>query len=99
MSFTEDKTGLGTGATKKKNDKTYMIVVSPKSMGLAIVLTILFGSLGLFYASVTGGLVMTFAVPLAVMLLAVLGVGAGGLEGMILLAAADSCFGFCSAGS
>ena len=53
-------------------------------MGLAIVLTILFGSLGLFYASVTGGLVMTFAVPLAVMLLAVLGVGAGGLEGMIL---------------
>jgi len=37
------------------------VVVQPKSAGISIILTILFGPVGLFYASVTGGLVMTVA--------------------------------------
>jgi hypothetical protein len=32
--------------------------MKPKSLGLAIILTLFFGPLGLFYASVTGGLIM-----------------------------------------
>jgi hypothetical protein len=32
--------------------------MKPKSLGLAIVLTLFFGPLGLFYASITGGLIM-----------------------------------------
>lgn len=38
----------------------YIIVRQPKSVGIAILLTILFGPIGLFYASVAGGLIMTF---------------------------------------
>ena len=35
-----------------------MVVVAPKSVGVAFVLTFFFGPLGLLYATVTGGLVM-----------------------------------------
>lgn len=34
------------------------VAIAPKSMATALVLTFLFGPLGLFYASVTGGIVM-----------------------------------------
>lgn len=35
-----------------------VVQVTPKSLGLAIVLTIVFGPLGMLYATVTGGIVM-----------------------------------------
>jgi len=38
-----------------------IIVLSQKDVGIAILLTMFFGSFGLFYASVRGGLIMTFA--------------------------------------
>ncbi|MEQ9265045.1 MAG: hypothetical protein RLN81_07495 [Balneolaceae bacterium] len=38
----------------------YIITKSPKSTGIAILLTLLFGPIGLFYASVLGGFIMTF---------------------------------------
>ena len=39
---------------------SYIVVKQTKSIGIAILLTLLFGPLGLFYASVTAGLIMTF---------------------------------------
>lgn len=38
----------------------YVAVKSPKSVGLGILLALLFGPIGLFYSSVSGGLIMTF---------------------------------------
>lgn len=38
----------------------YFVSKSPKSVAIAILLTFTFGPVGLFYASITGGLVMTF---------------------------------------
>lgn len=38
----------------------YVVVKQTKSLGLAILLTLVFGPIGLFYASVVGGLVMCF---------------------------------------
>ena len=46
--------------------------VKTKSLGLAIVLTLLFGPLGLFYASVSGGLIMSLT-PLALLILLFIG--------------------------
>lgn len=37
----------------------FLVTKSLKSIGIAILLTFLFGSIGLFYASVSGGLIMT----------------------------------------
>jgi len=42
---------------------------SHKSVGIAIMLTLLLGPVGLFYASVTGGLIMTFLVPILLVIL------------------------------
>lgn len=42
----------------------FILVKSYKSAGIAILLTILFGPIGLFYASVTAGLTMTVFVPI-----------------------------------
>jgi hypothetical protein len=36
-----------------------LITKSPKSVGVAILLTLLFGPVGLFYASIAGGLIMS----------------------------------------
>ncbi len=41
----------------------FVLVKSYKSAGIAILLTLLFGPVGLFYASVTAGLTMTFIIP------------------------------------
>lgn len=38
----------------------YFVSKSPKSVAIAILLTFSFGPVGLFYASITGGLIMTF---------------------------------------
>lgn len=38
--------------------KQVTVVVNQKSMGVTILLTILFGPLGMFYSTITGGIVM-----------------------------------------
>ena len=50
----------------------FLVTKSTKSVGIAILLTFLFGPIGLFYASVTGGLIMTFT-PIILVLLALVG--------------------------
>lgn len=53
---------------------TRFIVTKPtKSVGIAILLTLILGPIGLFYASVSGGLIMTFT-PIFLFLLALVGV-------------------------
>jgi ABC-type multidrug transport system fused ATPase/permease subunit len=49
-----------------------VVTKSTKSVGIAILLTFLFGPIGLFYASVIGGLIMTFT-PIFLALLALIG--------------------------
>lgn len=51
----------------------YIPVKQEKSLGLALVLTVLFGPLGLFYATVWGGLVMALFGPFLFFLVAILG--------------------------
>lgn len=38
--------------------ETARIIVQSKSLGLGIILALIFGALGLFYASIKGGLIM-----------------------------------------
>ena len=35
-----------------------VIAVSPKNVGVAIILTVLFGPLGMFYSTITGAIIM-----------------------------------------
>ena len=44
----------------QQNNNSTIIIGSQKSAGTAVLLAFLFGPLGLFYASTTGGLVMLF---------------------------------------
>jgi len=41
-----------------QNSKQIVVVKTEKSMGVTILLTILFGPLGMFYSTVTGAIVM-----------------------------------------
>jgi hypothetical protein len=50
----------------------FLITKSPKSIGIALLLTFLFGPIGLFYASVSGGLIMTLT-PILLFLLVIFG--------------------------
>jgi len=47
----------------------YIVVKPTKSVGIAILLSLLFGPIGLFYATVTGGIVMTLLPVIAFILL------------------------------
>jgi len=47
----------------------FFVTKSPKSIGIAILLTILFGPIGLFYASVSGAIILILAPVFLVMLL------------------------------
>lgn len=51
---------------------TYSIVKNTKSTGIAILLTLIFGPIGLFYASILGGFIMTF-VPIIVAIMFFIG--------------------------
>jgi hypothetical protein len=55
---------------------TYFQNPKTKSLGLAVVLTLFFGPLGLFYATITGGLIMTFT-PILLVIVLILGAGIG----------------------
>ncbi len=44
--------------TENNNQKQIVIVKTEKSMGVTILLTILFGPLGMFYSTITGAIVM-----------------------------------------
>jgi hypothetical protein len=50
----------------------FLVTKSPKSMGIALLLTFLFGPIGLLYASVSGGLIMIFT-PIFILLLLIFG--------------------------
>jgi hypothetical protein len=39
--------------------KTVLVTISTKNIGLAIILTVLFGPLGMFYSTIWGGIIMT----------------------------------------
>ena len=47
----------------------FLVTKSPKSIGIAILLSFLFGPIGLFYASVSGGLIMTITPIILILLL------------------------------
>lgn len=48
-----------------ENQPNVIITRSPKSQGIGVILTLLFGPLGLFYASIIGGVIMcVVALPL-----------------------------------
>ena len=49
----------------------FLVMKSPKSIGIAILLTILFGPIGLFYASISGALIMIFT-PIFLLLLLII---------------------------
>lgn len=51
----------------------YIVTKSPKSYGIAILLILLFGPIGLFYSTVLGGIIMTFIVPLFIATLVLTG--------------------------
>ena len=44
----------------------YIVTKSPKSYGIAILLILIFGPIGLFYSTILGGLIMTVVVPIGV---------------------------------
>lgn len=55
----------------------FVLTKSYKSTGIAILLTLIFGPMGLFYASVIGGLTMTFFVPIALVIVNLIGASQG----------------------
>lgn len=57
---------------------TAAVMVQAKSVGLAFVLTLFFGGLGLFYASITGGIVISIIEVLA-LIVAFVTLGIGGV--------------------
>jgi hypothetical protein len=52
----------------------FIVTKSPKSIGIAILLALLFGPIGLFYASVSGGLIMTIT-PIFLVIVFIYGLG------------------------
>ncbi|MGD0590121.1 MAG: hypothetical protein ABSA44_04905 [Bacteroidota bacterium] len=48
-----------------QNQKQIVVVKTEKSMGVTILLTILFGPLGMFYSTITGAIVMMIVSVLA----------------------------------
>jgi hypothetical protein len=48
---------------------SYIVTKSPKSYGVGILLILALGPIGLFYASVLGGIVMTFIFPIGLAVL------------------------------
>lgn len=59
-----------TAANTQPTQPQIIVAKSPKSVGIALILTLLFGPLGLLYATVTGGLIMiTIGVILGVLTL------------------------------
>lgn len=57
--------------------KPTQVVVAGKSVGVALLLTIFFGPVGLFYASIRGALILIFGVPTVAVILGGLGMAAG----------------------
>lgn len=53
------------------------VIVAGKSLGVALLLTIFFGPIGLFYASVRGALILIFGIPTLAVILGGLGLAAG----------------------
>lgn len=57
--------------------ETAKIMIQSKSVGLGIILAVIFGALGLLYASIKGGVIMMFVEIICILLsIATLGLGA-----------------------
>lgn len=54
---------------QNQTSSQFIVTKSPKSPGISILLTLLLGSLGLFYSTIVGGLIMTFIFPPAIVIL------------------------------
>jgi hypothetical protein len=53
------------------NNTQHVVVTSTKSVGIAILLTLIFGSIGMFYSTVKGAIIMTLlTIVLAVVFIA-----------------------------
>ena len=50
-----------------------IVVSAPKSVGIAIILTVLFGPLGMFYSTIVGAIIMTIISLIVVLMTAGLG--------------------------
>ncbi len=61
----------------EKTQATQAVAAQPKSMGLAVLLTLIFGSLGMFYSTIVGGIVMTI-VTVICLIITFLTLGLGG---------------------
>lgn len=64
---------METQTNNPQHSATIVVMKSEKSTGVAIVLALLFGPLGLLYASVKGGIIMFFVTGIA--MLFTLGIG------------------------
>ncbi|MGF7046496.1 putative membrane protein [Paenibacillus sp. DS2015] len=64
--------------TSPQNQPSVIIAVSQKSVGVALLLTFIFGPLGLFYSSIAGGIIM-LCVNAFVLLISILTAGFGGV--------------------
>jgi hypothetical protein len=63
-----------------------MASIKSKSAGLSFLLTFFFGPLGLFYSTISGGIIMLFGIPILISLIIGLGTVAGGpIIGIIFL--------------
>ena len=50
-----------------ENQTSVIVTRSPKSQGIGLILSLLFGPLGLFYSSIIGGIVMSIiSIPVAI---------------------------------
>ncbi len=50
-----------------ENQASVIVTRSPKSQGIGLILTLLFGPLGLFYGSIIGGIIMSIiSIPVAI---------------------------------
>lgn len=62
----------------EERKKEVVLVTSTKSMGIALLLTFLFGPLGMFYVTIPGGIVMTIVASLF-LIIAIITVGLGAI--------------------
>lgn len=57
--------------TNEENKAQHVVVTSTKSVGISILLTLIFGSIGMFYSTVKGAIIMTLlTIVLAIIFLA-----------------------------
>ena len=59
-------------------EKTIVVQIQPKNLAIAVILTLVFGPLGMFYATIPGGIVMG-VINLLIMIISFLTLGIGSI--------------------